>query len=138
MSPSPTPSRRPGRPPQAYGIWPAMLEAAGGPAAFCRATGLPDRTVSRVWQGLVVPRAPVREACLAFAQAHAIRSRAFMAPSGSGFLVSAPDGWFLVEDSPGAWASRVPTRRRRGEDWSGLDALELDWPLFWRKVGGIS
>lgn len=124
-----------GRPPLAYGIWPDMLAAAGGPRRFCAQTGIPARTASRIWQGLVRPRAAHRAACLAFAQRHAVRSRAFVAPSGGGFLVSCPDGWFRVRDAAGAWADRRPARRDPDTDWSGLDVLELDWALFWRKVG---
>lgn len=122
-----------GRPPVAYGIWPDMIAAAGGPAAFCSETGIPPRTASRIWQGQVRPRLAHREACLAFAQRHAVRSRAFVAPDGPGFLVSCPDGWFRVQDAPGAWNYRVSARR--ASNWGLLGDLELDWALFWRRVG---
>jgi hypothetical protein len=62
---------------------------------------------------------------LEFARAHGVTARLYIHPRVRGhFLVSAADGWFMLERGR-PWAARIPCTRSEHEDWGHLSQLEL-------------
>jgi len=118
-----------GRRPIAFGVWPAMIRAAGGVAPLARALGCSPRNLRRVFTGFHSLRGPCAELSRAFAEEHGITVALFIHPAQRGaFLLSTAEGWFFfLGDDPGGWQFRRPWQRRPCEDWSGLPVLEVDF-----------
>jgi len=126
---------RMGRPPVALGIWPDMIQAAGGVRALARRLGVSERSLQWVFTGQRSLRSSNATTARAFARLHEIPIRVFRHPSSHGaLLVSSASGWFLVPAEPGGWERATVARRCPAEDWYSLPALEVDFASIWPSI----
>jgi hypothetical protein len=124
-----------GRPSLALGIWPAMIQAAGGVLPLAQRLGVTPRALQWVFTGQRSLRSSNAPAARAFARLHEIQIRVFHHPSSRGaLLVSSASGWFLVPAEPGGWERATVARRQPTEDWSALPALEVDFASIWPSI----
>lgn len=129
------PVSRIGRPPVALGVWPEMIEAAGGVGALACRLGITPRGLRRLFTGRGLLTGSRGALALALAKERGITLRCYLHPSiRRCYLVSSPTGWWTVPIAPGGWARRLPSRRSLGESWDSIPALEVAFSLAWPNI----
>jgi hypothetical protein len=90
---------------RAYGVWPAMLEAAGGLEGLGDQLFYGERWLLEILAGRQSPWGVHRRLAERFGARHNIKSKVYHLPSTTEFLISSPSGWWKILPYDSVYAS---------------------------------